>query len=205
MGNHISTLILVRGVVKSLLLNIRIIVLALDLGRDHKSSLPSANIFLDKDRINVLKASSRKHFLTSKSYLKYVFLKTSCWRCLSSMSCRCRKNNLKMSKGRLEDAFRVTLFHLPRRFQDVFARRLPNTSSQRLQEVLENKKSLLGFIFISSFGKRKFRFSKNIGVDGFICKGSPNRFFNPSIPSTINVLTVAINEMKMNIGNIYSF
>ena len=97
MGNHISTLILVRGLVKSLLLNICIIVLALDLRRDHKSSLLPANIFLDKDRFNVLKTSSRKHFLTPKSYLKYVFLKTSCWRCLSSMSCRCLKNNLKTS------------------------------------------------------------------------------------------------------------
>ena len=41
----------------------------------------------------------------------------------------------KTSWRRLEEFFSVTIFHLPRHLQEVFARPLPKTSSRRLQNV----------------------------------------------------------------------
>ena len=43
----------------------------------------------------------------------------------------------KTSWRRLEDVFSVTIFHLPRRLQDVFARSLPKTPSRRLQDIFK--------------------------------------------------------------------
>ena len=66
----------------------------------------------------------------------------------------------KTSSRRLEDVFRVALFRLPRRLQNVFAKRLAIMSWRRLQDVLEDKKMLhwrhLQDIFCTSSPRRMF-------------------------------------------------
>ena len=66
----------------------------------------------------------------------------------------------KTSSRRLEDVFRVALFRLPRRLQNVFAKRLAIMSWRRLQNVLEDKKMLhwrhLQDIFCTSSPRRMF-------------------------------------------------
>ena len=66
----------------------------------------------------------------------------------------------KTSSRRLEDVFRVALFRLPRRLQNVFANRLAIMSWRRLQDVLEDKKMLhwrhLQDIFCTSSPRRMF-------------------------------------------------
>ena len=56
----------------------------------------------------------------------------------------------KTSSRRLEDVFRVALFRLPRRLQNVFAKRLAIMSWRRLQDVLEHKKCYTEDIFKTS-------------------------------------------------------
>ena len=66
----------------------------------------------------------------------------------------------KTSSRCLEDVFRVALFRLPRRLQNVFAKRLAIMSWRRLQDVLEDKKMLhwrhLQDIFCTSSPRRMF-------------------------------------------------
>ena len=66
----------------------------------------------------------------------------------------------KTSSRCLEDIFRVALFRLPRRLQNVFAKRLAIMSWRRLQDVLEDKKMLhwrhLQDIFCTSSPRRMF-------------------------------------------------
>ena len=50
---------------------------------------------------------------------------------------RLGENVLKTSSRRLQDVFSVTFFCLPRRLEDIIARRLANTSWRRLEDVLK--------------------------------------------------------------------
>ena len=103
---------------------------------------------------------------TRKSLLKEVYkqLSYSLNRNLEVDGCPSKENLYGQSPSkhsswwrRTEDVFSVTFFCLPRRLEDIIARRLANTSWRRLgrrkvlrwrrlQDVLENKKCLLGCV-----------------------------------------------------------
>ena len=51
---------------------------------------------------------------------------------------------------RLENVFSVTIFCLPRRLEDIIARRLANTSWRRLEDVLEDEKCYAEDVFKTS-------------------------------------------------------
>ena len=58
---------------------------------------------------------------------------------------------LKTPWRRLQDVFSVTFFCLPRRLEDIIARRLANTSWRRLEDVLEDEKCYAEDVFKTSW------------------------------------------------------
>ena len=79
------------------------------------------------------------------TYLKYSFSCHRVWGDTQDIikrnpaNIRLGKDVLKTSSRRLQDVFSVTFFCLPRRLEDIIARRLANTSWRRLEDIIARR------------------------------------------------------------------
>ena len=114
---------------------------------------------------------------TRKSLLKEVYkqLSYSLNRNLELDGCPSKENLYGQSPSkhsswwrRTEDVFSVTFFCLPRRLEDIIARRLANTSWRRLEDVLEDEKCYAEDVFKTSWKTRNVCWAALLMNAGYI-------------------------------------